>query len=122
MFDWLSQLFPLLADSMPVKRGLRLAVSFAVLFLVFWLLYIVTTRRWSRCLREVPGALLASGGWVGFSSLYSWYLNRIGGRSVYYGSLSIVMFSLLWLYFCMYIFFVGAEINVWLCENRRRKQ
>ncbi len=118
VFTWLSKLVPWLATSVLLKRGLRLAVSFAVLFLMFWLLYVATTRRWTQCLRQIPGALLAAGGWVGFSSLYSVYLNTIGGTSVYYGSLSIVMFSLLWLYFCMYIFFVGAEINVWLHENR----
>ncbi len=120
VFDWLSQLFPPLANSVLLKRGLRLAVSFAVLFLVFWLLYVATTREWTRCLRQTPGALLAAGGWVGFSSLYSFYLNSIGGQSAYYGSLSIVMFSLLWLYFCMYIFFIGAEVNVWLQEDRHR--
>lgn len=119
VFDWLSQLFPSLLNSVLLKRGLRLAVSFAVLFLLFWLLYVATTRAWTRCFRQIPGALLAAGGWVGFSTLYSVYLNTIGGQSAYYGSLSIVMFSLLWLYFCMYIFFVGAEINVWLQEHHR---
>lgn len=122
VFNWLSALLPWLATSVLLKRGLQLLVSFAVLFLVFWLLYAVTTREWARCWKQITGALIAAGGWVGFSTLYSVYLNTIGGRSVYYGSLSIVMFSLLWLYFCMYIFFVGAEVNVWLHENFRRKR
>ncbi|MBE6756980.1 MAG: YihY/virulence factor BrkB family protein [Ruminococcaceae bacterium] len=124
VLDWLSKSVPWLATAAVFKRGGQLVVSFAVLFLVFWLLYVATTREWTRCLRQTPGALLAAGGWVGYSTLYSAYLNTVGGRAAYYGSLSVVMFSLLWLYFCMYIFFVGAEVNVWLHENchRRRKR
>lgn len=118
VLNWLSQLFPVLAASVFVRRGLQFLVSFAVLFLLFWFLYIAVPRRQTKWLQQIPGALLAAGGWVGFSSLYSLYLNHIGGMSAYYGSLSIVMFSLLWLYFCMYIFFIGAQINVWIDENR----
>lgn len=122
VFNWLAQLFPVLASSMLVKRGLQSLVAFAVLFLLFWFLYVAVPRQHTHFLRQTPGALVAAGGWVGFSSLYSLYLDTIGGRSSYYGSLSIVMFALLWLYFCMYIFFVGAEINVWIAENLPKKK
>lgn len=122
VFDWLSGFIPVLKTSVLLKRGLQFLVSFAVLFLLFWLFYIVIPRRRTHPLREIPGALVAAGGWVGFSSLYSLYLDNIGGVSFYYGSLSLVMFSLLWLYFCMYIFFVGAEINVWLVENLPKRR
>ncbi|MBO5797699.1 MAG: YihY/virulence factor BrkB family protein [Clostridia bacterium] len=128
LFDWLAGWIPGLLTSPLLRWGLPFLVSYAVLFLLFWLLYVGIPRRKHHPLREMPGALVAAGGWVGFSSLYSFYLDNIGRVSFYYGSLSLVMFSLLWLYFCMYIFFVGAEINVWLVENwpkgnlfRRRK-
>ncbi len=120
VFDLLAQLFPALVTSMLLRRGLQSLVSFAVLFLLFWLLYVAAARQWARGLSHACGALVAAGGWVGFSSLFSYYLNRIGGYSLYYGSLSIVMFSLLWLYICMYIFFVGAGVNVWLRTHRQR--
>lgn len=116
-FEWLSQWLPMLESNVFVKGSLRFLVSFAVLFILFLLLYIIIPQRRTNPLREAPGALVAAGGWVGFSALYSFYLDNIGGVSFYYGSLSLVMFSLLWLYFCMYIFFVGAEVNVWLHEN-----
>lgn len=125
VFDWLSQWIPVLSTSVFVKGSLQFIVSFAVLFILFLLLYIAIPQRRTKLLREVPGALVAAGGWVGFSSLYSYYLDNMGVLSLYYGSLSLVVFSLLWLYFCMYIFFVGAEVNVWIHENwkpRKKKE
>lgn len=118
VLQWLSQLFPLFKEGVLWRRGLSFLLSFALLFFLFWFLYVAVPQRRNKWLQQFPGALLAAGGWVGFSSLFSLYLNRIGGTSSYYGSLSIVMFSLLWLYFCMYIFFIGAEINVWIDEGR----
>lgn len=117
VFNWLSQWLPALSTSVFVKGSLQVLVSFSVLFLIFLLLYIAVPQRRTAIFREVPGALVAAGGWVGFSWIYSIYLDNIGGFSLYYGSLSLVMFSLIWLYFCMYIFFVGAEVNVWMQEN-----
>lgn len=124
VFDWLSQWLPALKNNLFLKSSLQFIVSFAMLFILFLLLYTVVPQRRTNPLREIPGALVAAGGWVGFSALYSFYLDNIDGVSLYYGSLSLVMFSLLWLYFCMYIFFVGAEVNVWLHENlpKRRKE
>ncbi len=118
VLNWLSQVLPPLEAGVFLRRGLQFALSFTLLFLLFWFLYVAVPRRKTKWLQQIPGALLSAGGWVGFSSLFSLYLNRIGGNSSYYGSLSIVVFSLLWLYFCMYIFFIGAQINVWIDENR----
>lgn len=117
VFNWLSQWVPVLSTSVFVKGSLQFLVSFAVLFVMFLLLYIAVPQRRTSFFREMPGALMASVGWVGFSWIYSIYLDNIGGFSLYYGSLSLLMFSLIWLYFCMYIFFVGAEVNVWLQET-----
>lgn len=119
VFQWLIHWFPALTDNMFLKRSVQFLASFLVLFILFFFMYTVISRRKKHFLREVPGAVVAAGGWVGFSAVYSVYLDNINGISMYYGSLSLIMFSLIWLYFCMYIFFVGAEINVWLGENRQ---
>ena len=34
--------------------------------------------------------------------------------SLIYGGLTTLVVVMLWLYFCMYLFFIGAEINVYL--------
>ena len=37
-----------------------------------------------------------------------------------YGSLTTVVILMLWLYFCMYIVFIGAEFNVFVKQYNRR--
>ena len=37
-----------------------------------------------------------------------------------YGSLTTIIPALLWLYFCMYIILIGAEINAYFEERLRR--
>jgi membrane protein len=50
-------------------------------------------------LREsLPGALLASLGWLIFSDAYSIYVERFAGLSNIYGSVYAVALSMLWLY------------------------
>ena len=61
--------------------------------------------------RHIPGGLFSSVGWLVFSYLYSLYINHFPGASKVYGSLSAVCLIMLWLYFCMMILLLGAELN-----------
>lgn len=70
--------------------------------------------------RQMPGAALASVGWFGFSYVFSVYVDNYSGFSDMYGSLTTVILIMLWLYFCMYITLIGAEVNQ-LLERRREK-
>ncbi len=60
---------------------------------------------------ELPGSIIATGGWIGFSYLYSLYVDKAKNLATIYGSLTAVVLLLLWLYICSFIMFVGAEIN-----------
>ena len=71
-------------------------------------------------LREsLPGALLASGGWILFSDLYSVYMTHFAHLSSVYGSVYAVALSMLWLYCCMSIVFYAGGLNVLLKKRRR---
>lgn len=71
-------------------------------------------------LREsLPGALLASGGWILFSDLYSVYMTHFAHLSNVYGSVYAVALSMLWLYCCMSIVFYAGGLNVLLKKRRR---
>ena len=59
----------------------------------------------------LPGAAGAACAWVIFSELYSWYVNHIARASALYGSLSVLLLMLLWLYACLSILFYGALLN-----------
>lgn len=88
------------------------AIFLTGLFLFYFLVvYIFLPNRKSSILYELPGAVIASAGWLLFSYLYSFYINNISMSSTMYGSLSTIVFLMIWLYFCIYILFIGAKVN-----------
>lgn len=60
---------------------------------------------------HIPGGLFSSVGWLIFSYFYSIYIDHFPGASKVYGGLAAVCMIMLWLYFCMIILLLGAEIN-----------
>ena len=58
-----------------------------------------------------PGALFSSVGWLVFSFIYSYYITNFPGASRVYGSFAAVCLIMLWIYFCMIILLLGAELN-----------
>lgn len=93
---------------------------FLLLFLqtaIFTVLYMVLPGRRNRFSDSLPGALLASSGWLVFSDLYSIYVERFAHLSNVYGSVYAVALSLLWLYFCMAILFYGGALNKLLLDD-----
>ena len=90
----------------------------ALLTLLFTMIYTVFPNRRIHIVRAVPGALAAAIGWQVFSFGFSLYINYLAGYSIVYGSLTTVIFSILWLYFCIYILLLGGLFNYYL-ELRR---
>ena len=91
--------------------SIRTAAGIGILLFFFVLIFITLPNRKTSLLHELPGALLASFGWVGFSFLYSFYINNMSNYTATYGSLTAIVLCMLWLYACMYLLFLGAEVN-----------
>lgn len=89
-------------------RGLTL---FCVIALIIALMYAYFPNKKMRFFMQLPGAMFTSAAWMIFSELYSLYVGNVGSFSAIYGSLGMVIIAMLWLYFCMYFFFIGAVIN-----------
>jgi len=101
---------------------LRTVVSLVVLTGFFWGLYLLVPDRKSKhATAELPGAVLSATGWLGFSYLYSFYIDRMSNFSAMYGSLTAIVLCMIWLYACMYIMFIGAELNVVVAEPAVRE-
>ena len=107
----------------PVLMGLMNVIDlrFVLLLLLqstlFCAMYALLTGRrrpWLRCL---PGALLASLGWLTFSRLFSVYVTHFSRYTNIFGSIYGLALGMLWLYFCISILFYGAAFNRWLEEN-----
>lgn len=70
---------------------------------------------------QLPGAFLAAGGWILFSYFYSLYIRYFPRSSYVYGSLGAVVFLMLWLYFCIFIILLGAEVNKFIYLKGKEK-
>ncbi|MBO5199162.1 MAG: YihY/virulence factor BrkB family protein [Lachnospiraceae bacterium] len=113
---WVVTRLPFLTRFTMIIMNLRTLVGLAFLTLFFLAIYLFIPNRRSKFFRELPGALLAAAGWMGFSFLYSFYIDNMSNFSATYGSLTAVVLCMLWLYACMYILFVGAELNALLAS------
>jgi len=118
LYDFIIESLPILSNLAFVILSMRSLLTMTILTIFFLWMYLVIPNRKSKLLRELPGAILTAGGWIGFSFLFSIYIDHRQSYSYDYGSLTTLAFSMLWLYFCMYILFVGAEINVLLSNGK----
>ena len=55
-------------------------------------------------------------GWVLFSYFFSLFVEEFSNFSIY-GGLATLVILMFWLFFCMYIVFLGAEVSVWLEQS-----
>lgn len=96
----------------------RFFVLLGVQSLIFALMFTFLPNGRNRFRDTIPGALIASLGWVIFSDVYSIYVERFAGLSNIYGSVYAVALSMLWLYCCLSILFYGGALNQYLEDHR----
>ena len=84
---------------------------------LFTAMFMVLPNQKNRLSDSLPGAFLASSGWLLFSHLFSLYVERSSYYSGLYGSVYVLALSMLWLYFCIYIVFLGGVLNRWLTQR-----
>ena len=99
---------------------LKRVLTVLTLTLLFTVTYSVLPNRSVGLGASLPGAFVTAVLWVLFSQLFTLYVERFGNYSLYYGSLSVIAMTMLWLYVCIFLFFCGAVLNRQL--ERRRGQ
>lgn len=103
-----------------VFLNMHTPIFIAVMTVIFTTFYAHIAKR-SNYVRHsvilhVPGALFSSFGWIIFSFFYSLYISHFPNAATIYGSLAAICLIMLWLYFCMIILLLGAEVNkLWFC-------
>ena len=123
-----NQLLKLLHISIPWLYGILSAIlkfksvyALGILTLFFMFMFKYIPNRKSSLVRELPGALFSAFGWWAFSSIYSLYIDRSSHFSSIYGGLTTLAFAMFWLYICMYILFIGAEISKFITPTSSKK-
>lgn len=112
--DFLCQLLPVLLDYQRVLLYLQTLIALCLLAAIFTALYVFLPNRKKTFSSQIPGAVFATLAWCAFSYVFSIYLGYAKNMSVVYGGLVTLVVAMLWLYFCMYLWFMGAEINALL--------
>lgn len=106
----------------------RFLVVWVVMTVLFAAIYAYVPNKKLKFREQIPGATFSAVVWSVFSwgfSIYVAYGNSYG----VYGSLSIIIIVLLWMYFCMYIIMIGAYLNRYfnpvnkvLVKNRKKER
>jgi membrane protein len=117
LYHWIELRFPVMTDTALLIISLRTMVGLIILILFFLIIYVVIPNRKTKAINELPGAMLCAAGWMGFSYAFSYYIDNFANYASTYGSLTAIVLFMLWMYFCMYILFLGAEFNL-LFENK----
>ena len=97
----------------------RLILLLILQTVFFVVMFMVLPNRRNAFRESLPGAGLASVGWLIFSEAYSVYVEHFAHLSNVYGSVYAVALSMLWLYCCISIVFYGGALNVLLGKMRK---
>ena len=85
---------------------------------LFTAMFMMLPNRKNGFRESVPGAVLASVGWLIFTKLFSFYVENFSNYSNIYGSVYAVALGMLWLYCCLSIVFYGGALNRLLSERK----
>lgn len=92
----------------------RSGFGFILLTVVFSLMFHIIPRGRVKLKNNVVGAAFSAAGWIVFSFFFSIFVDNFSNYSAIYGSLAALIVLMFWLFSCMYIMFLGAEIAMWL--------
>lgn len=127
IYHGLVGVFPHLENIAGLIIGIRSVVGVVLLFAFFLLLYTylpdnkgmkVRKKIKRKPRQQIYGAAFSAAAWILLSYVFSIYIDNFSNYSYMYGSLTTIILAMLWLYLCMYIIFIGGEINVYLKWKR----
>ena len=115
-------LLNVLADRIPtLQKVISVLVNFRFMFIwlflivIFAAIYAYVPNKKQKLRAQIPGAIFTAVVWSIFSWSFSMYV-ELADYTIY-GSLALIVITMIWLYFCIYIMMVGAYIN----EYRERE-
>ena len=104
------KVFPHAMEVLSLLMNFRFLFVWGLLTLVFTLVYTYVPNKKLKLRYQIPGAVFSAIGWNVFSFFFSIYVESFNGMSLY-GSLSTIVIMMFWLYCCLYIFLIGANLN-----------
>lgn len=102
--------FPDIGIVLYLLMRFRFLFVWLLLTVVFVITYTFVPNKKMKMKFQIPGAVFTAVGWSLFSFVFSVYVEKFRGMSTY-GSLSTIIIMMFWLYCCLYILLIGANLN-----------
>lgn len=114
----LSSKFPTIGNITSYILKIRSFILIIGMFLVLLLIYKFIPKNKLRFRDQIYGAIFGAVAWAITSWVFSVYIDLFEGFSNTYGSLTSIVLVMMWVYVCMYIILIGAEINTLVYEYK----
>lgn len=101
---------PNIENLLIILMRFRFLFVWVLLTIVFTITYTYVPNKKMKMRHQIPGAVFSAIGWSVFSFAFSIYVEGFQGMSIY-GSLSTIIIMMFWLYCCLYILLIGANLN-----------
>ena len=90
---------------------MKFPIFFVLFVLAFTAVYTFLPQRKIKFRSQLAGGVATAIGWMAFSYGFSIYIEYFARYSVLYGSLTAIVLLMLWVFSCVYMLLIGAEIN-----------
>ena len=94
-----------------VYRILQYPLSIVLVFFSIKLLYTLAPDRKIKSKTTYTGSIFTTVGWILATKLYAIYAGTFSNYNLFYGSISDILFLLMWVYILSYIFVLGMSFN-----------
>lgn len=122
LFEQVYLAFQLPTESVTILKYSIIALAFAVMFLVFSLLYYIAPYRKMKFRQVLPGSLFSTAGVAAISIGVSIYVGLSSRFSLLYGSIGAIIVLMLWFYLFGNIVSIGALLNHLIEQMKCRKK
>ena len=112
--SFLSRTWPTLSQGLEHMVDFKFVIIIGGATLLFSMIYTYIPSIKLSYIRQLPGALFSAVVWYIFSMIFAVHVDRTTRYKSLYGSLATPIVLMLWIYFGIYIFFIGAHINHYL--------
>lgn len=109
LLQWILSFWPELEVVVNFILNFRFIGIWVVLTLFFGAIYSFVPNKKLVFREQLYGAALAAISWIVFSWGFSLYVEWADFSM--YGSLTMIILTMIWMYFCMYIVFIGCWVN-----------
>lgn len=101
---------PQLTVIVTFAMNFRFIFVWFMLTVLFAMIYAYIPNEKRKFKEQLTGAMFSAIGWSVFSWGFSIYVARAGAAGIY-GSLTLIILVMIWMYVCMYIMMLGAYLN-----------